>query len=97
MTKERASASNENEALSDDTGLKRQLTEGEKWQHDLEESGWVWRGENPIERCLCHPDDPDVYAWFDPYTGEPGLSPKLAEQLTRIVQENRKSRRTAHA
>jgi hypothetical protein len=43
-------------------------------------NGWVWQGEG-IERQLVLPDDPEVSIWFDPYSGEQLLSPKLVARI----------------
>ena len=59
----------------------------EEQRREFEQCGWVWRGEGPIERRLCHPDNPEIYTCFDPYTGEMLLSRKMAEELTRIQHE----------
>jgi hypothetical protein len=49
--------------------------------HVLEAQGWKWSEDDKIDRVLASPDDSNVNVWFDPYTGEQFLSPKLVELL----------------
>src|SRR5690348_1873894 len=56
---------------------------------DLQQRGWRWSEGDRIRRHLMHPDDPEVKIWYDPYTGEKLLSPKLVERLSEIIQRER--------
>ena len=67
----------------------QQMAEMEATIHDLKEQGWIWSEEDSIKRVLMHPDDREINIWFDPYTAEPLLSPKLAERLIEDVRREK--------
>jgi hypothetical protein len=79
-------ADGDDDATSDDIDLDAKLREAEQTRRELEQCGWVWRGEKDIDKLLCHPDDPEVNVWFHPYSGEQLFSPKLVERLKREAQ-----------
>jgi predicted RNA binding protein YcfA (HicA-like mRNA interferase family) len=69
-------------ALSDeDLAFETRLRDAEESVRTLEQQGWVWRGDDGTTRILCHPDDPEITVWHNPYTGEQLFSPKLIERL----------------
>jgi hypothetical protein len=72
------------QSLPEDAELDKRLAAAEEERRELERCGLVWR-DDPLGRCPCHPDDPEINTWFDPYTGEQFLSPKLVEQLKRRI------------
>lgn len=67
----------------------KMLAEMEAEIQGLQQLGWHWSEDDQIHRQLVHPEDPEVSIWYDPYTGEKLLSPKLAERLREIVQRER--------
>ncbi len=67
----------------------KQLREAEQTQRDLEAQGWKWQDKNSILPKLTHPDDPDAFISFDPWTGEELLSPKLAQSLAQMARAER--------
>lgn len=64
--------------------LEKRLQEAEKQKRELEDQGWVWRGDG-LDKVLSHPGDPDLNIWFHPYSGEQLLSPRLVERLKEQV------------
>ena len=66
-----------------DEGLacEAKLREAEASLKTLEQQGWVWRGGDRATRILCHPEDPEINIWHNPYSGEQLLSPKFIERL----------------
>ena len=64
------------------------MRDAENEKQELEARGWVWRGAG-IDKVLGHPDDPELHIWFDPYTGEQLLSPKLVQRLKDDFQRDR--------
>ena len=68
--------------------LNAKVSEAEQSRQALEQSGWVWRGDTANDKLLCHPDDPEINIWFNPYSGEQLLSPKLVEHLKRQAQND---------
>lgn len=74
-----------------DPEREKKLADAVQECRELQRSGWVWQGGDPRSHCLCHPDDPEISMWFDPYTGEQLLSPKLAERLKNSIQRNQRN------
>jgi hypothetical protein len=68
--------------------VERKIREAESEQRDLIASGWKWQGDG-LDKVLIHPDDADYQIWFDPYTGEQYLSPKLVESIKERLQRDR--------
>ncbi len=75
---------------AEDLAFEAKLRETEQHIRDLEQNGWTWHDDDRIKRVLCHPDDPEIHIWFNPYSGEQLLSPKLVERLKQTVHEERK-------
>ncbi|TWT44965.1 hypothetical protein RAS1_13850 [Phycisphaerae bacterium RAS1] len=48
---------------------------------EMEKNGWKSDGNGG----LCHPDDPEVSVWFNPYTLDLYLSPKFIERLKAML------------
>ena len=64
-----------------------QMSQIDEFIEHMQAQGWTWSEADRTKRELRHPDDPEVSIWFDPYTGEEFLSPKLAEQLRKKLAD----------
>lgn len=62
--------------------------DAQELQRHMEQAGWKWKGDG-IDRMLVDPADPELSVWFDPYSGESLLSPKLVESLKQSVRAAR--------
>jgi hypothetical protein len=71
----------------EDLAFETRLREAEAHLRTLEEQGWSWRGDDRITRILCHPEDPEINIWYNPYSGEQLLSPKLIERLKKTIAD----------
>jgi hypothetical protein len=64
------------------------LRKAQRQIQELEQRGWIWRGDG-IDKVLSLHDDPDVNIWFNPYSGEQLLSPKLVERLEQQIRDEK--------
>ncbi|MCK6486429.1 MAG: hypothetical protein HUU22_11030 [Phycisphaerae bacterium] len=79
------------EALTpEEEAVDAKLQEAERQKRELEQAGWQWR-ETDGTRLLAHPANPDINVWFDPYTGEQLLSPKLVQRLKEDADRERQA------
>lgn len=61
----------------------RKIQSAQAHLREWEIAGWQWKpeGGSSIERSLVHPSDPQVSVWFNPYTADIFLSPKLIQGI----------------
>jgi hypothetical protein len=55
----------------------------------LQQAGWTWSETTP--NVIVHPHDSQVFARYDPCSGELLFSPKIVEMLRKMLREEQAS------
>lgn len=76
------------EQQAEDEAVARRISEAEEYLKDLESVGWRWQTVDGT-RLLVHPHDPECHIFYNPFSGEQLLSPKLVQRIQDDVRRER--------